>query len=59
MGPERFTKALVSLHTFTVCVIVRNFAGLGKTETFRIMERNVEYVKNFEKLGEEWLLEVR
>ena len=58
VGLERFTKAFVSLHTFTVCVTVRNFADLGKTEIFRIMERNVEYVKIFEKLGEEWLLEV-
>ena len=33
---ERFTKALLSLHTFTNCDTVCAFAGLGKRKVFRI-----------------------
>ena len=50
---ERFPNAPISLHVFTGCISVSTFAGFGKTEAFRKMAKNVEYVKIFE-LGKEW-----
>ena len=54
MGLEGFTKALLNLHVFTGCVTMSAFADLGKKNVFRKTARNVEYVKIFEKLGEDW-----
>ena len=56
-GLECFTKALVSLHESTGCDTIIPFAGLGKSKAFKIMAKNVDYIKNFEKLGEDWHLE--
>lgn len=44
-----FMKALASLHTFTGCVAVSIFAGLGKAKAFRKMSKNVKYEKMFLK----------
>ena len=57
VGLECFTRALVSLHAFTGCDTVSAFAGLGKSKAFKIMAKNVDYIKLFEKLGKGWHLE--
>ena len=56
-GLECFTKALVSLHESTGCDKIIPFAGLGKSKAFKIMAKNVDYIKIVEKLGEDWHLE--
>ena len=53
IGLEYFTKALVSLHAFTGCDTVSAFVGLGKSKAFKIMAKNIDYIKLFEKLREE------
>ena len=57
VGLECFKRALVSLNTFTGCDTVSVFAGLGKSKAFKIMAKNVDYIKLFEKLGKDWHLE--
>ena len=57
VGLECFTRGLVSLHVFTGCDTVSAFAGLGKSKAFKIMAKNVDYIKLFEKLGKDWYLE--
>ena len=57
VGLECFKRALVSLNTFTGCDTVSVFAGLGKSKAFKIMAKNVDYIKLFEKLGKDWYLE--
>ena len=52
-----FTRALVSLHAFIGCDAVSTFAGLEKSKSFKIMAKNVDYIKRFEKLGVDWHLE--
>ena len=56
VGLECFTRALVSLHAFIGCDTVSAFAGLGKSKAFKIMAKNVDYIKLFKKL-EDWHLE--
>ena len=46
---ECFSKALVSLHAFTGCDTVSAFAGLGKSKALKIMAKNIDYTKLFEK----------
>ena len=46
---ECFSKALVSLHAFTGCDTVSAFDGLGKSKSLKIMAKNVDYTKLFEK----------
>ena len=50
IGLEYFTKTLVSLHAFTGCDTVSAFVGLGKSKAFKIMAKNIDYIKLFEKL---------
>ena len=57
VGLECFKRALVSLNTFTGCDTVSVFAGLGKSKAFKIMAKNVDYIKLFEKLRKDWHLE--
>ena len=57
VGLERFTKVLISIHAFTSSDTVSAIAGLGKTKAFRKTTKNIEYIKIFEKLGEEWHLD--
>ena len=56
VGLESFTKALVSLHAFTGCDTVSAFAGLGKSNAFKIMAKSVQYINLFEKIGGELAL---
>ena len=57
VGLECFTRTLVNFHAFTGCDTVSAFAGLGKSKAFKIMAKNVDYIKLFEKLGKDWYLE--
>ena len=55
MGLDGFTNALVNLHAFTGCDIVSVFANLRKLKEFKIIAKNIAYMKLFEKLREDWL----
>ena len=54
VGLECLTRALASLHAFTGCDTVSAFSGFGK---FKIMAKNVDYTKLFEKVGKNWPFE--
>ena len=57
VGLECFTRALVSLYAFTACDTVGAIAGLGELKTFKILAKNLDCIKLFEKLGKDWHLE--
>ena len=57
VGLEYFTRALVSLYAFTACDTVGAVAGLGESKAFKIMAKNLDCIKLFEKLGKDRHLE--
>ena len=57
VGLQCFARALVSLYAFTACDTVGAIAGLGELKTFKILAKNLDCIKLFEKLGKDWHLE--
>lgn len=51
VGPDCFTKALVSLHAFTGYDRVSALAGLGKLKTLKITAIKLWLYKTFWKIG--------